>query len=216
MRPARSACSTAGWGRASGLSPSRASASACATATAWAAALRPRCRHAAAAQELRAPDGGVCARCRRVARLADAAGDRRRAGAGCTRMLLDKAAKHGERVRIWASSTMPICRRCTGRPRCSPSRPSTRASGCRCWRRWPAACRSSASNASSLPEVAGDAALLVDPLETATPGGRHCARVGGLQAAPGHGGQRAGAGRSLHVGRAARQLLSCFAGLDSA
>ncbi len=41
----------------------------------------------------------------------------------------------------------------------------TRASGCPCWRRWPGVCRWPL-NASSLPEVAGDAALLFDPRDT--------------------------------------------------
>ena len=46
---------------------------------------------------------------------------------------------------------------------CSRSPPSTRASASRCWRRWRAGSRSRARAAPVLPEVAGDAALLVDP-----------------------------------------------------
>ena len=44
---------------------------------------------------------------------------------------------------------------------------STRASGCRAWRRWPAARRSSPPTARALPETCGDAALLVDPTDQA-------------------------------------------------
>ena len=47
---------------------------------------------------------------------------------------------------------------------CSRIRPSTRASGFRCSKRGSATCPSS-PRAGALPEVAGDAALLVDPFD---------------------------------------------------
>ncbi len=50
-------------------------------------------------------------------------------------------------------------------PRCSCSPRSTRGSACRRSRPWRAARRSITSNVSSLPEVVGDAALLIDPYE---------------------------------------------------
>ena len=40
-----------------------------------------------------------------------------------------------------------------------------KGSGCRFWRRWRAATPVLTSRVSALPEVAGDAALLVDPLD---------------------------------------------------
>ena len=57
----------------------------------------------------------------------------------------------------------PRCPRSTAWPPCSPSRPSTRASACPRWRRWPRGTPVVTSRISSLPEVVGDAAVLVDP-----------------------------------------------------
>ena len=78
-----------------------------------------------------------------------------------------------------AGCAAPTSRACTRSPPRSCSRRSTRASGCRCSRRWRAACRSPARTASSLPEVAGDAALLFDPER---PGGDRRARSSGCSA----------------------------------
>ena len=57
----------------------------------------------------------------------------------------------------------PTWRACTPPRRRSCSRRSTRASACRCSRRWAAGLPVVTSVGSALPEVAGDAALLVDP-----------------------------------------------------
>ena len=53
----------------------------------------------------------------------------------------------------------------SGWPICSSFRPCTKGSACRPWRPSPAALRSSPPTCPSLPEVLGDAAVLVDPLD---------------------------------------------------
>ena len=60
-------------------------------------------------------------------------------------------------TRSWPGSTAARAASRTSR--------STRASDFRCWRRWPAARRSSRARSGALEEVAGDAAVLVDPLD---------------------------------------------------
>ena len=62
-----------------------------------------------------------------------------------------------------ATTTSP---RSTGPARSSPTRRCTRASACRCSRRWPPGAAVLTSTCSSLPEVGGDAAPLVDPPTT--------------------------------------------------
>ncbi len=69
------------------------------------------------------------------------------------------------RTTAWSSRAMSRAtswRRSTAEPPASCFRLATRASACRCSRRWPRGRPSSPRASSSIPEVAGDAAILVD------------------------------------------------------
>ena len=121
-----------------------------------------------AAQEPRAADRGVplLRQRARISTNVQAADHRRRdlevrrrCGAPCTATSCTStcASSASCRTRRWRCST--------GWPRCSCSRRSTKGSACRRSKRWPAARRSITSNVSSLPEVVGDAALLIDPYD---------------------------------------------------
>ena len=81
-------------------------------------------------------------------------------GQGHDRARLPEASSRAGTCRRTSSST------CTAAPPASSSRASTRASGCRRSRRWRAGAPWPASNATSLPEVCGDAAEYFDPLST--------------------------------------------------
>ena len=65
-----------------------------------------------------------------------------------------------------ASSRSTRWRCCTGWRACSSFLRCTKASACRRSRRWPAARRSSRRTSPRCPEVVGDAAMLVDPVQT--------------------------------------------------
>ena len=88
-----------------------------------------------------------------------AAARRRRAGEGA-------GARARARARAAptcaATSRRPSSPRSTAAPRRSSCRRATRASACRCWRRWRAARRSSPTDDPAMREVAGDAAVYSD------------------------------------------------------
>ena len=92
--------------------------------------------------------------------------------------------------------------RSTGWPRCSPSPRSTRASACRPSRRWRAARRCVTSRISSLPEVVGDGALLVDPYSRGGDRAGHRASPRRRGPAPRAGRARPAAGRAPSAGSA--------------
>ena len=131
------------------------------------ASVRALRRQHQAAQEPRAADRGVRAGPRRRARRPQAGGHRRRdlqvsrrCGSRCT------ATASTSTCGSSASSRRPRWWRSTGWPARSSSRRSTRASACRRSRPWPTGTPVVTSNVSSLPEVVGDAAVLVDPYDS--------------------------------------------------
>ena len=111
-------------------------------------------------------------RCRWCSRAARLAGGRPRALRRFARPARTACA-------CWATWTTRRCAGCTPAASPSPTRRSSRASACRCWRRCRLGAAVVTSDRSSLPEVAGDAALAVDPTDeagarrrAAPPGGR--------------------------------------------
>ena len=68
---------------------------------------------------------------------------------------------------VWATSTTSCCRGCMRAPWRSRCPRATRASGSRASRRWPRDARWSPPPPGALPETCGDAALLVEPTDTA-------------------------------------------------
>ena len=85
-----------------------------------------------------------------------------------------------------------------GAARRSPTRRSTRASASRCSRPWRPACRSWPPTPARIPEIAGDAALLVDPRDPA-------ALAAGLP--PGHHRRRTVRAELIAAGRAAHRAV---------
>ena len=96
------------------------------------------------------------------------------------------------------------------RRRCSSSRRASRASGCRCSRRWPAARRSSPPTTPALREVAGDAAVYAADGDFAAAVRRALADRDGLAAAGHRAREALLLGRRPRAGRAAvyRQVLA--------
>ncbi len=74
-----------------------------------------------------------------------------------------RGAARRARARVWATSPTPSAATCSPGPRHSRTRRATRASGSRRSKRWSRASRSSLRRCGAIPEVVGDAALLVDP-----------------------------------------------------
>ena len=125
------------------------------TASAAARRLRARRLDARAAQEPAAARRGLPAR--RPQRPAAARRRRAAAGAASASRATASAGSARSATTSWRGSTAARA--------ASPTSRSTRASGCRCSRRWPAARRSSPPRNGALEEVAGGAAVLVDPLD---------------------------------------------------
>ena len=91
---------------------------------------------------------------------------------GAPRRRRARLGRRLERELARRGATTRSSRASTAAPSASPSRRSTRASGSPCSRRWPAARRSSPSRDGATAEVAGDAAVLVDPLDVGVDRGR--------------------------------------------
>ena len=106
-------------------------------------------------------------------------------------------------------SAMCPARTCPGGtmpPICLSTPPSTRDLACRPWRRWPAARRSSPPHASSLPEVVGEAGLLVDADRHRCAGrghGARCSADADLQRDDGE--RRVGAGGQVFLAKGCRR-----------
>ena len=107
------------------------------------------------------------ARAPRRRRPRDAAGPRAARGRGCERIaetmgVADRVTFPGFVPYDAAARGLPRPRRLRARQR-GDARPGRSSSATRCWRRWPAGCRSWSASSGSLPEVAGRDDALVRP-----------------------------------------------------
>ena len=105
-----------------------------------------------------------------------------------------------------ADWTTPIWPPCWPAPPCSPRRPAPRVSGCRCWRRWPPACRWSARTRrrwSSWPAAPGWWCRRDDPVALADALGEVLGGSGGGRPSSRRRGRRTGGRLQLGGGGAA-------------